>query len=176
MKLHHLRNVVAIVERGSLRAAAKHLGLAQPAMSRSVRELESELGVVLFERNKFGMTLTTVGEIFVRRAKAMGLHVVVADGNPTAPAFAFADAACVVSTYDEEGMAEAAAVFNAGERRVDGVFSASADVPRTVARVAERLNLPGISRATAALAADAVRLALARALARAYLTADSVVG
>ena len=71
MKLHHLRNVVAIVERGSLRAAAKHLGLAQPAMSRSVRELESELGVVLFERNKFGMTLTTVGEIFVRRAKAM---------------------------------------------------------------------------------------------------------
>ena len=40
MKLHHLRNVVAIVERGSLRAAAKHLGLAQPAMSRSIKELE----------------------------------------------------------------------------------------------------------------------------------------
>lgn len=71
VKLHHLRNVVAIVERGSLRAAAKHLGLAQPAMSRSIKELEQELGVVLFERNKFGMTLTPVGEIFVRRAKGM---------------------------------------------------------------------------------------------------------
>ncbi len=71
MKLHHLRNVVAIVERGSLRAAAKHLGLAQPAISRSIRELEQELGVVLFERNKFGMTLTAAGEIFVRRARGM---------------------------------------------------------------------------------------------------------
>ena len=71
MKLHHLRNVVAIVERGSLRAASKHLGLAQPAMSRSIKELEQELGVVLFQRNKYGMTLTTVGEIFVRRAKGM---------------------------------------------------------------------------------------------------------
>ena len=71
MKLHHLRNIVAIVERGSLRAAAKHLGLAQPAMSRSIKELEQELGVTLFQRNKFGMTLTPVGEILVRRAKGM---------------------------------------------------------------------------------------------------------
>ena len=71
MKLHHVRNVVAIVERGSLRAAAKHLGLAQPAMSRSIRELEQELGVVLLERSKFGMTLTPVGEVFVRRARTM---------------------------------------------------------------------------------------------------------
>lgn len=71
MKLHHIRNVVTVVERGSLRAAARHLGLAQPAMSRSIRELEHELGVVLFERNKFGMTLTQGGEIFLRRAKGV---------------------------------------------------------------------------------------------------------
>lgn len=71
MKLHHLRNVVAVVERGSLRAGARHLGLAQPAVSRSIKELEQELGVVLFERNKFGMTLTRAGEIFVRRAKGI---------------------------------------------------------------------------------------------------------
>jgi DNA-binding transcriptional LysR family regulator len=71
MKLHHLRNVVAVVERGSLRAGARHLGLAQPAVSRSIKELEQELGVVLFERNKFGMTLTRAGEVFVRRAKGI---------------------------------------------------------------------------------------------------------
>ena len=71
MKLHHLRNVVAVVDRGSLRAGAKHLGLAQPAVSRSIKELEQELGVVLFERNKFGMTLTRAGEVFVRRARAI---------------------------------------------------------------------------------------------------------
>lgn len=71
MKLHHLRNVVAVVERGSLRAGAKHLGIAQPAMSRSIVELERELGVVLFERTKSGMILTRPGEVFARRAKAM---------------------------------------------------------------------------------------------------------
>jgi LysR family transcriptional regulator, regulator of abg operon len=71
MKLHHLRNVVAVVERGSLRAGAKHLGLAQPAVSRSIKELEHELGLTLFERNKFGMTLTHAGEVFVRRARAI---------------------------------------------------------------------------------------------------------
>jgi len=71
MKLHHIRNVLSVVEKGSLRAAAKHLGIAQPAMSRSIRELEHELGVALFERNKFGMTLTSVGEIFLRRAKGV---------------------------------------------------------------------------------------------------------
>jgi len=71
MKLHHLRNIVAVVERGSLRAGAKHLGLAQPAVSRSIKELERELGLTLFERNKFGMTLTHAGEVFARRAKAI---------------------------------------------------------------------------------------------------------
>ena len=71
MKLHHLRNVVAVVERGSLRAGAKHLGLAQPAVSRSIKELEQELGLVLFERTKFGMTLTRAGEVFVRRARGI---------------------------------------------------------------------------------------------------------
>ena len=75
MKLHHLRNVVAIVERGSLRAAAKHLGLAQPAISRSVKELEQELGVILFERNRFGMTLTGAGDVFLRRAKGIQVEL-----------------------------------------------------------------------------------------------------
>lgn len=75
MKLSQLRDVVAIVERGSLRAAAKHLGLTQPAMSRSVRELEQELGVALFERNKFGMTPTAAGEIFLRRARSVQADV-----------------------------------------------------------------------------------------------------
>jgi len=71
MKLHHIRNIVAIADRGSLRAAAKHLHLAQPAMSRSIRELEEQLGVTLFERNRQGMKLTPVGDLFVRRARVV---------------------------------------------------------------------------------------------------------
>jgi DNA-binding transcriptional LysR family regulator len=69
MKFNQLRNVVAIAEQGSLRAAARELGLAQPALSRSVQELEHELGVQLFERRARGMLLTPIGAAFFKRAK-----------------------------------------------------------------------------------------------------------
>ena len=47
MKFSQMRDVVAIAERGSLRAAARHLSLAQPALTRSIHELERELGAQL---------------------------------------------------------------------------------------------------------------------------------
>jgi LysR family transcriptional regulator of abg operon len=71
MKLNQLRDIVAVAERGSLRAAARHLELAQPALTRSVRDLERELGVPLFERRARGMVLTPMGAAFVRRASAV---------------------------------------------------------------------------------------------------------
>jgi LysR family transcriptional regulator, regulator of abg operon len=71
MKINQLRDIVAIAERGSLRAAARHLHSAQPGLTRSVRELERELGAPLFERRARGMTLTPMGEAFVRRAGAI---------------------------------------------------------------------------------------------------------
>ena len=68
MTLNQIRNVVAIAERGSLRSAARALGVTQPAVTRSIRELEHELGVTLFERKATGMALTSLGDAFVRRA------------------------------------------------------------------------------------------------------------
>lgn len=70
MKIHHLRDVLAVAEHGSLRAAARHLGVAQPSLTRSIRELERELGAVLFERSAAGVVVTAVGERFIRRANA----------------------------------------------------------------------------------------------------------
>lgn len=70
MKLHNLRDVIEVAERGSLRAAARHLGIAQPALTRSIRELERELGAALFERRTTGVVVTPVGERFIRRAVA----------------------------------------------------------------------------------------------------------
>lgn len=70
MKLSQIRDIAAVAERGSLRAAARHLGIAQPAISRSIRELEHELGVALFERSARGVRLTPMGEMFLRRATA----------------------------------------------------------------------------------------------------------
>lgn len=70
MKLHHFRDLLAVVETGSLRAAARHLGLAQPVITRSIQELERELGVALFERHAKGAVLTESGARFVQRVEA----------------------------------------------------------------------------------------------------------
>ena len=75
MKLHQIRDVVAIAERGSLRSASRHLAVAQSAITRSVRDLEQELGATLFERHASGAVLTPVGEAFVRRAKGIQLDI-----------------------------------------------------------------------------------------------------
>jgi len=71
VKLNQFRDLVTIVEHGSLRAAARHLGVAQPVLTRSIRALERELGVVLFERETRGMTLTSLGRLFYARASAV---------------------------------------------------------------------------------------------------------
>src|ERR1700722_19149603 len=71
MKLHHFRDLVAIAEHGSLRAAARHLGTAQPTLTRRLSELERELGAPLFERRSRGMVATQLGQAFLRRATAI---------------------------------------------------------------------------------------------------------
>ncbi|MES2258128.1 MAG: LysR substrate-binding domain-containing protein [Pseudomonadota bacterium] len=70
IKIHHLRDLLAIVEKGSIRSAATYLGVAQPSLSRSIRELEKDLGVPLFERRAQGSFLTPMGVLFARRANA----------------------------------------------------------------------------------------------------------
>jgi LysR family transcriptional regulator, regulator of abg operon len=71
MKLDQLHHLVAIVEHGSLRAAARRLELPQPALTRSIRALEKELGEVLFLRAATGMVLTAAGRRFHVRASAI---------------------------------------------------------------------------------------------------------
>lgn len=68
LKLHHLRDFAAIGRTSSIRSAAKALGLAQPAVSRSLKDTEDYLGVVLAKRHAQGIVLTPVGERFLDRA------------------------------------------------------------------------------------------------------------
>ncbi|WP_375429379.1 LysR substrate-binding domain-containing protein [uncultured Sphingomonas sp.] len=70
MKLSQFRDLLAVVEFGSLRGAGRHLGIAQPVITRSIRELERELGVSLFERHAKGVQLTDMGQAFVRRVES----------------------------------------------------------------------------------------------------------
>jgi LysR family transcriptional regulator, regulator of abg operon len=60
--------MIAVAERGSVRSAARHLGCSQPAVTRSIHEIERELGTAILERTAKGVVLTAAGELFVRRA------------------------------------------------------------------------------------------------------------
>jgi DNA-binding transcriptional LysR family regulator len=66
MELRHLRYFLAIAENKGFVKASSVLHIAQPALSRQIRDLEEELGVVLFERSKSGVTLTFPGECFLQ--------------------------------------------------------------------------------------------------------------
>ena len=69
-KFHHLRDFVAIARAESVRSAARSLGLTQPALTRSLRELEQDVGGALCERHARGVVLTPLGERFLVRAQA----------------------------------------------------------------------------------------------------------
>jgi DNA-binding transcriptional LysR family regulator len=70
MKLTSLRALVAAVEEGSLRSAAKRLGVSQPALTKLIRELERELTTTLLLRSTTGVIATAQGMVLYERAKA----------------------------------------------------------------------------------------------------------
>ena len=67
--LRQLRYFVAVAETLNFRQAAENLHLAQPALSSAIRQLETDLGVQLFERTTRSVALTATGEIFLERAR-----------------------------------------------------------------------------------------------------------
>ena len=71
MNLLHLQYAVEIARTGSVTRAAENLYTSQPNMSRAVRELESDLGIRIFERTTRGIYLTKEGEEFIGYARAI---------------------------------------------------------------------------------------------------------
>src|SRR4029453_19060432 len=70
MELRHLRYFVAVVEEGSLTAAAKaRLHTSQPSLSRQIRDLEYEVGTELLSRSVHGVELTAAGKVFLDHAR-----------------------------------------------------------------------------------------------------------
>ena len=70
MKLHNLRDFVAVAKCGGIRAAARELNLSQPALSKSIAQLEDQLGTPLFDRSAQGSALNGFGQRFLTRAEA----------------------------------------------------------------------------------------------------------
>ncbi len=71
MNILHMKYAVEVARAGSLSKASEALLIAQPNLSRSIKELEADLGIVLFERTAKGMTLTAEGEEFIGYAKGI---------------------------------------------------------------------------------------------------------
>jgi DNA-binding transcriptional LysR family regulator len=71
VELRHLRYFTAIAENGGIGRAARLLHVAQSAISEQIRDLESELGVALFDRRKRRIRLTYHGQQFLEDARAV---------------------------------------------------------------------------------------------------------
>ena len=63
-----MKHAVEVAKSGSLNKAADKLLVAAPNISRAIKELENDLGIILFERTTAGMILTPEGEEFMNYA------------------------------------------------------------------------------------------------------------
>jgi DNA-binding transcriptional LysR family regulator len=71
VELRHVRYFIAVAEHLNFRKAAEHLHIAQPPLSRQIRQLEDDLGVTLLVRNKQRVELTKAGRVFLEQARKL---------------------------------------------------------------------------------------------------------
>ena len=69
MNIQYLKYAIEVEKNKSISKAAKNLYMGQPNLSRAIKELEDSLGIVIFERNSKGITVTPNGEEFLQYAK-----------------------------------------------------------------------------------------------------------
>lgn len=69
MNLDQLESVHAIIEKGSFRAAAEYLHRSQPALSASIKNLEEEFNIQIFDRSSYRPRLTEVGAVFINASR-----------------------------------------------------------------------------------------------------------
>ncbi len=87
-------------------------------------------------------------------AHEMGYGVVASDMNSNAPALSYADYTIIASTRDPEETIRGVVQFQKSHKPIDGVMTLANDVPLTVAMVARRFGLPGVSVISAELASN----------------------
>ncbi|BAL83481.1 putative LysR family transcriptional regulator [Selenomonas ruminantium subsp. lactilytica TAM6421] len=68
---HEWKYVLQAANEGTFSAAAKRLFVSQPSLSQSIKKIEGEIGLPLFDRSQTPLQLTAAGEIYVRKAREM---------------------------------------------------------------------------------------------------------
>ncbi len=71
MTIQQLKNVIILSEKLNFTRAAEELHIVQPALSRQIKQLEEEIGAVLFKRDKRNVRITAAGTYFIREAKKL---------------------------------------------------------------------------------------------------------
>ena len=71
MRIKQLQSFISVIEKGSIRAAARAIGVSQPVVTKSIRVLERDLGAPLFDRISSGARLSRFGEAFAPRARLL---------------------------------------------------------------------------------------------------------
>ncbi len=79
MKVQYIQTLVAIADAGSLRAASEKLGKSQPALTKTLRQAEEDLGASIFQRSSRGVVLTALGERVLARARTITSEIVRLD-------------------------------------------------------------------------------------------------
>jgi len=79
LDLKHLRQLMEVADKGSIRAAAESLAITQPALSRSIRAMEEELGVKLVDRGPRGAELTPVGTRLLKYSRIIDANLALAE-------------------------------------------------------------------------------------------------
>ena len=103
MNILHMKYAVEVAKAGSLGKASKTLLIAVPNISRSIKELEADLGITIFDRTTKGMCLTHEGEEFINYAKGIlnqiqQVEALYKDGSPTKQRFSISvPRACYIS-------------------------------------------------------------------------------
>ncbi|MGG7614276.1 LysR family transcriptional regulator, partial [Streptomyces sp. ZG43] len=69
--MRHLRALCAIADTGSVRSAARQLGVSQPALTTQLRRIEQSLGAELFHRGRDGCRPTLLGRTVLSRARTV---------------------------------------------------------------------------------------------------------
>jgi DNA-binding transcriptional LysR family regulator len=109
MELRHLRYFVGVADERGFARAARRLRVAQPALSKQIRDLEAEVGTALFQRLARGVRLTPAGEAFLveardilaRAARAVAGARGAAEDGASALQFAHGELAAYTTTIEK---------------------------------------------------------------------------